>query len=70
MCDRDHPAIEYSECHEPLLSVVESVVQDRHRFAFKYLFDTDEIDTVIAEIGLPFGIVPVKLHRCKCNYRM
>ena len=70
MSDCYNPPFKHSESHISLLSVIESVIQNRYRFIVKQPIYADEINAMFLEIGLSFALVPVKLHLNKCNYKM
>lgn len=60
--DHHYPFVEKTKGQETLFSVVESVVEDRLRWAREDGFAVGEIDPVLPEVGPTLAFIPFEYH--------
>ena len=62
--DNDHyPLLEQSKCDKAFFSIIETIVKNRDRNAFKHLFHSHEIKSVFEEVGLALRFIPLKSYK-------
>jgi len=60
--DRDWNAIQKTQCHKPLFSIVEAVILIRDSGASKYALGVCEVKPVIPEICASLPLIPREPH--------
>jgi len=62
MRNDNYTTLEQTHGNEPGLAIINPVIQDRNRLARKHLFDPNEVDSMLLNVGLPFRFIPFILH--------
>ena len=62
MGNRYHATIEQSKRDKAFFAIIEAIIKNCDRRALKHFLNSNEINTVITEIGFTFCLVPFKLY--------
>jgi hypothetical protein len=57
----NHMTLEQPYGNEPGFAIISPVIQNRDRLARKHLFDPNEVDSVLLNVGLPLRFIPLIL---------
>jgi len=60
---------EQTQRDEAGFAVVKAVIGEGDGGAGKHLFDPHKVDSMLPNVGLPFGFVPLIPHGVECSYK-
>lgn len=67
MCDDDHTPIEQAHRHISYFAIIKPVIENGDNLSGKYFFDSNEVDPVFLNVGLPFSLILFIAHICECS---